>query len=177
MAEVLVNRAPFLTLWATVVARRLGYTDDEALTLGKAIAGLTAQSKGRRLGIYAAATRKDQSRSARRREAQALGWTDFMGRRVPSIQTEEGLRALSEATPIDPEKVRRYLQSRFGESLSDVEGKLTQLAASYPPEDLAFTAMSIYMTLRPRVPAGREGWGRQGVLDLSAIDRLIGTRR
>jgi hypothetical protein len=43
---------PVLTLWAAVVARRLGFAEDEALTLGKAVAGLNAQAKGRRLGIF-----------------------------------------------------------------------------------------------------------------------------
>jgi hypothetical protein len=47
-----INRAPVLTLWATVVAERLGFDHDEALTLGKAVAGLNAQAKGRRLGIF-----------------------------------------------------------------------------------------------------------------------------
>src|SRR5271157_1263915 len=32
---VTVNRAPVLTLWAAVVAERLGFTWDEALTLGR----------------------------------------------------------------------------------------------------------------------------------------------
>ena len=47
-----INRAPVLTLWAAVVAERLGFHREEALTLGKALAGLNAQSKGRRLGIF-----------------------------------------------------------------------------------------------------------------------------
>ena len=47
-----INRAPVLTLWAAVVAERLGYDKETALTLGKAVAGLNAQSKGRRLGIF-----------------------------------------------------------------------------------------------------------------------------
>src|SRR5690349_24427396 len=34
-----VNRAPVLTLWATVIAWRLGYDRDAALTLGRAVAG------------------------------------------------------------------------------------------------------------------------------------------
>ena len=50
--KIKINRAPVLTLWAAVVAERLGYNKSEALTLGKAVAGLNAQSKGRRLGIY-----------------------------------------------------------------------------------------------------------------------------
>ena len=49
---VRVNRAPVLTLWAAVVAERLGFERDEALTLGCALAGLTAHAYGRvRLGI------------------------------------------------------------------------------------------------------------------------------
>jgi hypothetical protein len=40
-----INRAPVLTLWAAVVAHRLGSDEDEALTLGKALAGLNAYSK------------------------------------------------------------------------------------------------------------------------------------
>ena len=47
-----INRAPVLTLWAAIVAQRLGFNEDEALTLGKAVAGLNAYSKGRRLGIF-----------------------------------------------------------------------------------------------------------------------------
>ena len=49
---ITVNRAPVLTLWAAVVAERLGFDSDAALTLGKAVAGLNAQSKGRAIGIF-----------------------------------------------------------------------------------------------------------------------------
>jgi hypothetical protein len=37
-----INRAPVLTHWADVVAQRLGFREDEALTLGKALAGVKA---------------------------------------------------------------------------------------------------------------------------------------
>ena len=50
--SISINRAPVLTLWAAVVAQRLGFDEDEALTLSKAVAGLNAQAKGRRLGIF-----------------------------------------------------------------------------------------------------------------------------
>ena len=46
--KVTINRAAVLTLRATVVAERLGDDPEAALTLGKAVAGLNAQSKGRR---------------------------------------------------------------------------------------------------------------------------------
>ncbi len=45
-----VNRAPVLTLWAAVVAERLGFDREAALTLGRAVAGTSAQMKGRALG-------------------------------------------------------------------------------------------------------------------------------
>jgi hypothetical protein len=44
--DISINRAPVLTLWAAIVAERLGFTHDEALTLGRAVAGLNAYSKG-----------------------------------------------------------------------------------------------------------------------------------
>ena len=49
MALVL-NRAPVLTLWAAVVAERLGHPADTALTLGRAVAGSSARSRGRSIG-------------------------------------------------------------------------------------------------------------------------------
>ena len=55
MAErITINRAPVLTLWAAVVAERLGHERDTSLSLGKCLSGLNAQSKGRRLGIFGA---------------------------------------------------------------------------------------------------------------------------
>ncbi len=42
---VMVNRAP-------VVAQVLGFEHDEALTLGRAVAGLNAYSKGVSLGLF-----------------------------------------------------------------------------------------------------------------------------
>ena len=46
-----VNRAPVLTLWAAVVAERLGHPPDTALSLASAVAGTAARAKARRLGI------------------------------------------------------------------------------------------------------------------------------
>ena len=41
-----------LTLWAAVVAERLGYRWDEALTLGRAVAGLNASAQGKVRGLF-----------------------------------------------------------------------------------------------------------------------------
>jgi hypothetical protein len=45
--NILINRAPVLTLRATTVAERLGFDHDEALSPGKSVAGLNAQSNQR----------------------------------------------------------------------------------------------------------------------------------
>jgi hypothetical protein len=48
---IYINRAPVLTLWAAVVAERLGFRRDESLTLGRAVAGVNAY-KGVSLGLF-----------------------------------------------------------------------------------------------------------------------------
>jgi hypothetical protein len=47
-----INRAPVLTLWAAVMAERLGFAWEEALTLGRAVAGLNAYAKDKVLGLF-----------------------------------------------------------------------------------------------------------------------------
>jgi hypothetical protein len=87
-----INRAPVLTLWATVVAEALGFNHDEALSLGKAVAGLNAQTKGRRLGIFTPSP--DKVRSEREKKRGEEVWIELCGRVVPAINTEEGVRAV-----------------------------------------------------------------------------------
>src|SRR5512143_2011474 len=91
--KIKINRAPVLTLWAAVVAERLGYDEATALTLGKAVAGLNAQSKGRRLGIYEEKTEEDQKKKAKREKAAEPEFIQILGRGVPALKTPKGLRA------------------------------------------------------------------------------------
>jgi len=62
IAPIHVNRAPALTLWAAVVAERLGHPLETALTLGGFVAGSSA-FKARLLGIG------DEKRDAGERHA------------------------------------------------------------------------------------------------------------
>ncbi len=173
MTEIRVNRAPFLTLWAAVVARRLGYDEDEALTLGREIAGLTAQAKGRRLGIYEPRPAAQQDKTATKRAEMGAERVELMDRLIPCLRTDKGLRALVGTAPGDPDGVRRYLVSKFKDALPLVEEKLTALAARVEPSDLDRQAMDLYMQMRPVVQSGEAGWGRAGTLDLEKIDALI----
>ena len=90
--NILINRAPVLTLWATTVAERLGFGKDEALSLGKAVAGLNAQSKGQRLGIFKPVPQEVKKARARKRGEEFL--VEICGRQVPAINTPDGVRAV-----------------------------------------------------------------------------------
>jgi hypothetical protein len=167
---VTINRAPVLTLWATIVAERLGFGRDEALTLGKAVAGLNAQSKGRRLGIFHPS--KEEPAHAREREAGEVFFIQMLGRPVPAINTEEGIRAAIKGKPIDPDSVRRYLERKFGSDLSAVREAMEALAGACDPQELAGKSYSLYKEFRPQIPSGKRGWGAKGELNLDHIRSL-----
>lgn len=170
---ITINRAPVLTLWATIVAERLGYKHAEALTLGKAVSGLNAQSKGQRLGIYQPATGKTEkgAKEKRRKETDEFS-VMLMGRAVPAVESEDGIRATTKGSPIHPEAVQSYLQRKFKDDLPAATQALKQLAAAYKPKELASRAYSLYEEFRPEIPEGNRGWGAQGALDLNHIRRL-----
>src|SRR6202163_4745208 len=113
MKTISINRAPVLTLWAAVVARRLGFDEDEALTLGKAVAGLNAQAKGRRLGIFK--PHEEKAKKAREKERGERFLVEVCGRSLPATNTADGIRAVKGAQVIEPDSVRRYLSDKFGE--------------------------------------------------------------
>jgi len=165
-----INRAPVLTLWAAVVAERLGFHEDEALTLGKALAGLNAQAKGRRLGIFK--PHEDKPHRARDKKRGEEFWIELCGRPVPATNTDEGIRAVRGTQVIEPESVRRYLESKFGEDLKAVRSAMQKLAKSYPPKELAERCFGLYELFRPSIPEGVKGWGARGDLDLGLISRL-----
>jgi hypothetical protein len=166
-----INRAPVLTLWAAVVAERLGFDEDESLSLGKALAGLTAQTKGRRLGIYK--PDEEGAKEAREKERGDEFWIELCGRPLPAKNTEEGIRAVKGTQVIESGGVRRYLAGKFGDDLSQVRSTMQRLAGSYAPKELAEAAFQLYERFRAAIPEGVKGWGAQGELDLGVIDGLM----
>jgi hypothetical protein len=166
--HVSVNRAPVLTLWAAVVAERLGFDRDEALTMGRVVAGLNAYAKGKSLGKFkpvAADIRRERQRAVAGKQMRV----DLLHRAVPVVHAPQGWRALSKDRPVDPDSVQRYLESKFGDALVPVEAAMNALARSLTVEDLAARAFELYEAFRPAVPAGTRGWGAAGVLDLARI--------
>ena len=171
--KIKINRAPVLTLWATIVAERLGYKKDEALTFGKAVAGLNAQSKGKRLGIYEEKKDKEEGEKETKKEKTAkIEFIELLGRGVPAVKTPQGLRAAIKGEEIDADSVQRYLEQKFGEELDESRAAMEKLAKAYTPKQLESKAYDLYEKFRPEIPEGKKGWGAKGDLDLDYIVSL-----
>jgi hypothetical protein len=169
--SVRVNRAPVLTLWAAVVAERLGYTPEEALSLGKAVAGLFAQFKGRHLGLWQPQPKPAETSASKPEEQPTV---ELLSRPIPVARTRQGVRAMVKGQPISPASVKNYLKRAFGDKLSTARQAMEDLAAAYAPEELDQAAYDLYEQFRPRVEPGIQGWGAKGELDLDHI-RSLGT--
>ena len=173
---VKINRAPVMTLWASVVAERLGYDHETALTLGKAVAGLNAQSKGRRLGIFEEPKDAQADKEQKARQPKETSTVSLLHRRVPVIRTDQGVRATVKGQPIDPAGVRRYLAQKFGHELADVQAAMEAMAKAYSPDQLGAQAYALYEQFRPDIPEGKKGWGAAGSLDLDHVRSLAEER-
>jgi len=170
--KVSINRAPVLTLWAVVVAERLGYDHTCALTLGKAVAALNAQAKGQRLGIF----EKPKERPIKvipKAEKEEKELIMLLGRAISTVRTKEGVRAKFKDEIITSESVAKYLAQKFGEDFVDVQEAMQVLAKAYKPDELVNVAYKMYEKFRPNVPAGEKGWGAKGELDLGLIRSLV----
>ena len=170
--KIKINRAPVLTLWAAVVAERLGYEEETALTLGKAVAGLNAQSKGRRLGIYEEKTEEEKKEEKKKEKPAKVEFIEILGRGVPAVKTPRGLRAAIKGEPIHAGSVESYLEKKFGDDLEEARAAMEKLAKAYTPKQLESKAYDLYEKFRPEIPEGKKGWGAKGELDLDYIRSL-----
>lgn len=169
-----INRAPVLTLWAAVVAECLGFERAEALTLGRAVAGLNAYAKGKALGLFTPTPPEVKAKRQAMHGKETL-MVELLHRAVPAQQTDAGVRALSKGKPINPASVQHYLESKFGAALEDAYEAMRRLATSRSAA-LAHEAYALYEQFRPAVPAGTKGWGAAGILRLDAIQKLARAR-
>jgi hypothetical protein len=178
--KIKINRAPVLTLWAAVVAERLGYDEETALTLGKAVAGLNAQSKGRKLGIYEEKTEDEKKEDklalskaeGKKEKKEEVEFIEVLGRDVPAVKTPRGLRAAINGEAIQAGSVEAYLEKKFGEELEETRAAMEKLAKAYTPKQLESKAYDLYEKFRPEIPEGKKGWGAKGELDLDYIRSL-----
>jgi len=170
--KIKINRAPVMTLWATIVAERLGYKHKEALSLAKAVTGMNAQSKGKRLGIYTEKPEEEKPEKQRRQPSKETFSVELMGRLVPAVNTRDGIRAMEKDQPVSPGSAESYLESKFGEELPAARRAFQELAKTYSPDEIRHKAYDLYEEFRPTIPEGTRGWGAKGNLDLDALEKL-----
>jgi len=156
-----------------VVAERLGYPPDTALTLGRFVAGSSARAKARRLGI------SDEKQGAEERRARAAElkprreMVRLLGRDIPVLAADDGtLRAEDDGNPASDRSVASYIARAFGDRLAEARGAMETLAASLPPEELNRVGFRLYERFRPDVPEGAPGWGAKGEL---RVERIVET--
>ena len=133
--KIMINRAPVLTLWAAVVAERLGLDRDEALTMGKALSGLTAHAKGVRLGIYEPTpeTVGDQRKALQPGEELHI---NLMGRSIPAVHTKDGLRVVESGLEVGDQVVVTGVQKIFFPGMP-LEAKPLEPAPASPADAVA----------------------------------------
>ncbi|KAG1755615.1 hypothetical protein EDB19DRAFT_1955866 [Suillus lakei] len=164
--STVVNRAPLMTAWATVVAERLGFDREEALSIASVYTEMNAISKGVSLGLF------DKSR---KKEIEPIKdstqpFVDLLGRR-PLYQTQnETWRALDNTSPALPSTAFSYISRAFRQTTPYVMGALRLLAESFPPPELNSKGFGLYAEFRPDV----DEWGKRGEV---RCERILSLRK
>jgi hypothetical protein len=166
------STAPVLTLWATVVAERLGYPPETALTLGRFVAGSSARAKARRLGISGEKQDAEERHTPATELKPRRQTVHLLGRDIPVLAADDGtLCAEDDGKPASAERVESYIARRFGDRLAEARAAMEALAASLPPAELNRVGFGLYERFRPDVPGDAQGWGAKGEL---RVERILG---
>ena len=177
--KIKINRAPVLTLWAAVVAERLGYEREMALTLGEAVAGLNAQAKGQRLGIYEPKTEEAQEEAREKEAPLEPEYAEIMGRAVPLVRTPHGQRAAVKGETIHSASVEKYLKQKFKGDLGDTRAAMETLAQAPPAREPRGQGLRPLRKVPPQGPGGSGRLGRRERTGpgLHRLARRIGSAR
>ncbi|TKY85767.1 hypothetical protein EX895_005307 [Sporisorium graminicola] len=190
-----VNRAPVMTAWATILLERLSFSRIEALSLAHCYVNYTSTMRGISLGIIPAAEKE--------RAVHIVGSNqphfELMGVKIPVMQMQDGsYRGISAGEVVQPDKAFNYMRRSMAQTLSSVMGALTLLADSfmdpiptapaaadtgasgetetpetpeYGPEYLNARGYDLYAEFRPSTSGE---WGKKGRL---WYDKVLALRR
>ena len=164
-----VNRAPVLTLWAAVVAERLGHPEDTALTLGSAVAGTAARVKARRLGI--AEDRPEEDSARRRGDTSKEGCAvRLLGREIP-VSRSEGAYSWPRTANVRsrPRPSEPTSRAPSATAWARCGRQWTSWRRRCRRTNSTGSGFRLYERFRPEVPEGVEGWGAKAVLDIGRI--------
>jgi hypothetical protein len=149
LAPIRVNRAPVLTLWAAVVAERLGHPPDTAMSLASAVAGTAARAKARRLGIA-----EEQGKGKDHDSTKPQGTARLLGKDVRLTHDADGvvLADAGDGKPAPAAPVAAYIAKAFGSHLAEVREAMAALAAKHDPQELNRIGFRLYEASVLRCP-------------------------
>jgi hypothetical protein len=117
-----------VTLWATVVAERLGYPPETALTLGRFVAGSSARAKARRLGI------SDEKQDAEEPRCYLATYTEIGITRMQAARCQQ---VAAVPAPVFDAILAAYARQRASVTTSGVLRAAARAeAAGHTPEDI-----------------------------------------
>ncbi|KAI3612201.1 hypothetical protein WG66_012156 [Moniliophthora roreri] len=165
--STVVNRAPLMTAWATVVAERMGFQREEALSIASVYTEMNALSKGVSLGIFE--NGKDKGLDAIKGECtyQTLVVNrSVTGIHRPVYQTQtKQWRALLNGVPAKPSTAFSYISRSLRQTTPHIIGALRLLANSLTTQEINGKAWPLYCEFRPAV----NEWGKRSEVKCSTI--------
>ncbi|TFK43459.1 hypothetical protein BDQ12DRAFT_731481 [Crucibulum laeve] len=159
--SAVVNRAPLMTAWATIVAERMNFQREEALSIASVYTEMNAVSKGVSLGCFEKG--REMGMEATRTGSQP--YVELMGRR-PLYRTQTGQwRALSNGDPVPPSTAFSYISRSFRQTTPHIIGALRLLAGTYSRNELNKNGWGLYTEFRPTA----DEWGARSEVRCSSI--------
>jgi hypothetical protein len=145
-SPVRVNRAPALTLLATVVAERLGHPPKAPLTLGRFVAGSSACAKARRLGINDEKQDAEECHTLAAKLKPKRQAVHLLCRDIPVLAADDGtLRAEDGGKQASAKRVQS--RSATGNKRAGSEGQrpfIALRASSMPPHLVRWHVMAYW---------------------------------
>jgi len=181
LSPVHINRAPVLTLWAAVLAHvgpaQLPWLS--ALTVGKAVAGMLAQSRGRATGILEPSS-SDHSRKRQKtpdEQEHTAADVQVLGIKVHMAHIDNHTYATISNKPINASQCDRYVHQHFGANRARVIAVMRYVThcilargADGEADVTGRYSFTLYEQFRPITASGQApAWGQNGELDLSKM--------
>lgn len=175
---IVINRAPVLELWASCVAQFLhpSASWETCLSVGGAVATITAISKGRSIGKIDKPDPGDaqKKREDRKAKAKKEGFDELevMSFKLNLDKDRQALVGGKAKKAGEQALIQKYggaeqyekVRDTFQDALDFWKGR---------EEDLNHRAFHFYEDFRPSVKPGQQGWGRKGQLSLQRIRDVV----
>jgi hypothetical protein len=185
MDTLTINRFPIFAAWCYLIARRLGYSEDEAKSLAVTRAKLGAAAKAGLLGQRGHGARAAGGAGKGHgggRAPEQIEQVSFVGMR-PFVTEVEGerrgvLNGGEGPRVVPPRQYDTSVERKLGEAYPDVLRALKPLADALPPEELNHRGYELWEQFAPMVRdnQGRESkprFGQRAVFDPAKVARLV----